>query len=159
MSILEQYKGLAVLTLALSFALPAVPSSIEVAGIPNFHQVNQNVFRDRQPDAVAWPGLAKIGVKTVIDLRRPDEHSTTDEARAVEAAGMKYINVPTKVVVAQKYEQITKVLTVLHSEEHCKRGSDRTGAVIACYRIAHEGCPNQALNEAKSFDTGGPRWA
>jgi protein tyrosine/serine phosphatase len=39
---------------------------------------------------------------------------------------------------------------------HCHRGADRTGAVIACYRIAHDGWSSkQALNEAKSF---GMRW-
>ncbi len=33
---------------------------------------------------------------------------------------------------------------------HCKRGADRTGTVIACYRINHDHWQNQkALTEAK----------
>jgi protein tyrosine/serine phosphatase len=33
-----------------------------------------------------------------------------------------------------------------------KRGADRTGTVIACYRIAHNQWPNQeALDEARTF--------
>jgi protein tyrosine/serine phosphatase len=35
---------------------------------------------------------------------------------------------------------------------HCLRGADRTGTVIACYRIAHDQWPNQkALDEALTF--------
>jgi protein tyrosine/serine phosphatase len=35
---------------------------------------------------------------------------------------------------------------------HCRRGADRTGTVIACYRIAHDGWQNlKALDEARTF--------
>src|SRR5258708_3511779 len=139
MSTLKLQRGLAVLALALS--LPAFSASIETLGIPNFHQVNENVFRSGQPSPEAWPKLAKLGVKTVIDLRRLDEHSTEAEAKAVTAAGMTYVNVPMKGVVAPSESQMTKIFAVLLNTDgpilvHCKRGADRTGAVIACYRIA-----------------------
>ena len=114
MSIQVHHWGFAALALALS--LPATPahvetsgkvqSIVEVPGIPNFHQVNDHVFRGGQPAAEAWPGLAKLGVKTVIDLRREDEHSTAAEARDVAAAGMKYVNLPMKGVVAPAKIQI-----------------------------------------------------
>ena len=146
--------GLCVLALALS--VPAWSANANLTGIPNFHQVNQHVFRGGQPSVEGWQGLANLGVKTVIDLRRTDEHSTADEAKAVEAAHMKYVNVPMKGVVAPTNEQIAQVLAMLDSGDtvfvHCKRGADRTGAVIACYRIAHDRWkPHQALDEAKSF--------
>jgi protein tyrosine phosphatase len=33
---------------------------------------------------------------------------------------------------------------------HCKRGADRTGAIIACYRISHDSWqPKRALSEAR----------
>jgi protein tyrosine/serine phosphatase len=35
---------------------------------------------------------------------------------------------------------------------HCRRGADRTGTAIACYRIAHDHWSNQqALAEAKTL--------
>ena len=164
MSIQLHRWGLAVLALALSLpASPAhvettgkVPSVVAVPGIPNFHQVNDHIFRGGQPAAEAWPSLARLGVKSVIDLRREDEHSTAAEAQAVTAAGMSYYNVPMKGVVEPTNEQIAKILTLLNSQDpvfvHCKRGADRTGTVIACYRIAHDRWEHkQALNEAKSF--------
>jgi uncharacterized protein (TIGR01244 family) len=145
--------------LALSVSIAAGSAAAGTIAIPNFHQVNDHVYRGGQPSADAWPSLAKMGVKTVIDLRREDEHSTAAEAQAVAAAGMKYINVPMKGVVAPDAEQVAKVLAALNSEEpvfvHCKRGADRTGAIIACYRIAHDRwAREQAMKEAKSFGMG-----
>jgi len=164
MRTLKHHKALA--AFALSFSLLVWPAcgrqqsgkgSAESASIPNFHQVNQHVYRGGQPGPEAWQNLAKMGVKTVIDLRREDEHSTAAEAQA--AAGMSYVNVPMKGVVAPTNEQISKVLTLLGSKDpvfvHCKRGADRTGAVIACYRIAHDRWQRErALEEAKSYGMG-----
>jgi tyrosine-protein phosphatase SIW14 len=160
-------KLLAVSALALPCLLAAGSAVAETptaavavaAAVPNFHQVNEHIYRGGQPGPEAWQSLAKMGVKTVIDLRREDEHSTAAEAQAVAAAGMKYLNVPMKGVVAPTNEQIAKVLAVLNSQEpvfvHCKRGADRTGTVIACYRIAHDRWQQgQALQEAKSFGMG-----
>jgi uncharacterized protein (TIGR01244 family) len=166
MRILKHHKALA--AFALSFSILVWPAcgrqqsgkgSTESAGIPNFHQVNQHVYRGGQPGPESWQSLAKMGVKTVIDLRREDEHSTAAEAQAVAAAGMNYVNVPMKGVVAPTNEQIAKVLTLLGSKDpvfvHCKRGADRTGAVIACYRIAHDRWQRErALEEAKSYGMG-----
>jgi tyrosine-protein phosphatase SIW14 len=158
MNILRTQKALGVL--AVSLALPVWSASRDVTNIPNFHQVNDRIFRSGQPSGESWPALAELGVKTVIDLRRPDEHSTAEEAQAVAAAGMKYINVPMKGVVAPPPEEMDKILVLLDSPDkvlvHCHRGADRTGAVIACYRIAHDRWQSQqALEEAKSL---GMRW-
>ena len=152
-----QHKALA--ALALLFAIPARPAIAETAAIPNLYQVNEHIYRGGQPALDAWQRLAKMGIKTVIDLRREDEHSTAAEAQAVAAAGMNYVNVPMKGVVAPTNEQIAKLLALLDSSEpvfvHCKRGVDRTGTVIACYRIAHDRWQRQlALQEAKSFCMG-----
>jgi uncharacterized protein (TIGR01244 family) len=155
--ILQQHKALA--ALALLFASPVWPAIAESAAIPNLHQVNEHIYRGGQPAPDAWQRLAKMGIKTVIDLRREDEHSTVAEAQAVAAAGMNYVNVPMKGVVAPENEQIAKLLGLLDSNEtvfvHCKRGADRTGTVIACYRIAHDHWQRQqALQEAKFFGMG-----
>jgi tyrosine-protein phosphatase SIW14 len=158
MKVLRKHQAIGALALALS--LKAWPASVAVQGVPNFHQVNEHIFRSGQPDDGSWKAIADLGVKTVIDLRRPDEHATASEEKAVASAGMRYVNVPMKGVVAPAPEQMAKVLALLESPDkvlvHCHRGADRTGAVIACYRIAHDRwARKQALEEAKAM---GMRW-
>lgn len=139
-------------------ALPAIGATVNAPGVPNFHQVNDHLYRGGQPGNEGWQNLAKLGVKTVVDLRLEDEHSTTQEASAVRAAGMKYINVPMHGVVSPSDEQVRKALALFDDAAagpvfvHCRRGADRTGTVIGCYRVAHDHWQNaQALKEARSF--------
>jgi protein tyrosine phosphatase (PTP) superfamily phosphohydrolase (DUF442 family) len=119
--------------------------------------VNPHVYRGAQPTNEGFAYLAKIGVKTVIDLREPGERSKSEE-RAVMAAGMKYVNVPMTGLTPPTESEITKILGILEDESagptfvHCMRGADRTGAVIAAYRIDHDGWDNgRALSEAKDL--------
>ncbi len=146
-----------VLTVSL-VSIPVWGGTQDAAGVPNFHQVAPNIYRGGQPTDQGWNSLAKLGVKTVIDLRRENEHSAQDEKKAVTAAGMRYVNVPMNGVVAPSDRSVAKVLSILDSSSsapvfvHCRRGADRTGTVIACYRIKYDHWQNdKALNEAKSY--------
>ena len=143
------------LSLALSSAWSA---SLDAPGVPNFHQVNEHLYRGGQPAAPGWSSLANLGVKLVVDLRPATEHPVKEESRAVETAGMSYVNVPMKSLGAPPADVLIRVLALLESGSngsvfvHCKRGSDRTGTVIACYRIQHDHWENQkALQEARSY--------
>jgi protein tyrosine/serine phosphatase len=127
------------------------------AGVPNFHKVNDKVYRGAQPSDQGFQNLAKLGVKTVVDLRQTDDRSA-QEKRVVEAAGMKYINVPMYGMQKPNPAAVARVLSVFEDKEsgpvfvHCKRGADRTGTVVACYRISHDHWDNgKALGEAKGF--------
>lgn len=127
-------------------------------GVPNFHQVNERIYRGGQPSDEGWPSLAHLGVKTVIDLRLQDEHPTQREAQAVGAAGMRYVNIPMHGIVAPSDDQVARVLELLNADDagsvfvHCRRGADRTGTVIACYRMLHDGWDNEkAFKEAKLY--------
>ena len=123
--------------------------------IKNFYQVDTGVYRGAQPTEDGIKYLAKIGVKTVLDLRAGDERSEAEE-KLVAAAGMKYVNVPMSGRTPPTEAQISRVLAILEAGSgsvfvHCKRGADRTGVVIASYRIDRDGWNNaQALSEAKA---------
>jgi protein-tyrosine phosphatase len=144
--------------LLFALALPALAGS-SPQGIKNFYQVDQNVYRGAQPTEDGFKYLAKIGVKTVIDLRAADQRSDSEESM-VTAAGMKYVNVPMTGLAAPTEAQISRILGILEANHtgdqgavfvHCKRGADRTGVVIASYRIDHDGWDNaHALSEAKA---------
>jgi len=137
----------------LAFALPSRSDTPAVDGIPNFHQVTKHIYRGGQPDPDSWAQLAKLGVKAVVDLRRPGEHSTAEESTAVHAAGMRYVNFPMNGFATPTHEQMATVLPLLdgpdHVFVHCKQGRDRTGSVIAAYRISRQSWENtKALAEA-----------
>jgi tyrosine-protein phosphatase SIW14 len=133
----------------------------QVAGVGNFHVVNDHIYRGAQPTAAGFQGLAKAGVKTIIDLRETDARSAV-EKKAVEAAGMRYINIPMRGMSAPSTADVEKIMALFNDASsgpvfvHCRRGADRTGTVVACYRIAHDGWDNaKALREAR---TDGMRW-
>jgi protein tyrosine/serine phosphatase len=69
---------------------------------------------------------------------------------------MRNINVPMYGWTEPDNQQILRIVATLESGErvfvHCRAGKDRTGAVIACYRIVHNHWTrNSALSEAASL--------
>ncbi len=144
-------------TAVLAFVLPLFAAS--VPGINNFDRVDAHVYRGAQPSDAGFRYLAKLGVKTVIDLREAGPRAQ-DEERAVAHAGMKYVNVPMTGLAPPTILEITKILAILEDPAgatfvHCKSGADRTGAVIAAYHIDHDGWDNtRALKDAKAHHMG-----
>jgi len=126
-----------------------------MSGVPRYAVVNDHVSRGGQPSGQGLRNLAASGVRTVVDLQEKGERSK-DEKHLVEALGMKYINVPMKGMKTPEEKQISRVLKALQDDKggpvfiHCKRGADRTGLAIACYRMEHDGWSNrEALQEAR----------
>jgi tyrosine-protein phosphatase SIW14 len=135
------------------FSTPALAQP-SLEGVKNFYQVDQHVYRGGQPDKAGFERLAKLGVKTVINLRE-DSRKSRQEEKLVTAAGMVYINVPMTGLTPPSDTEIKHILGLLEDQTagpvfiHCKRGADRTGAVIGAYRVDHDGWSNtEALKEA-----------
>ena len=152
---MKAVKMIAVMTFALPFAALASNSP---AGVGNFEKVNDQVYRGAQPTSEGFQNLARLGIHTVIDLQESDSARAANEAKAVNAAGMEYIGIPMEGMHTPSNESIAKALSVLENTTsgpvfvHCHRGADRTGGVIACYRIEHDHWANdKALSEARSM--------
>jgi tyrosine-protein phosphatase SIW14 len=152
-------KTFPVLAFILAFAvrpgLTAEPPA--AADVRNFGQVNDRLYRGAAPSAVAMQELGSMGVKLVIDLRESGSASTEEKAQA-EKLGMRYVNIPLRPTSAPTQDEISHVLTLFSQNEtsrifvHCRRGKDRTGTVIACYRIQHDGwASKKAQAEANSY--------
>jgi tyrosine-protein phosphatase SIW14 len=144
--------------LLLAIAMPvAALAASQPDGVPNFQKVDDHVYRGAQPTSEGFKNLATLGIKTIVDLREPGDRSRAEE-KIVRAAGMQYVSVPMYGMETPSNEKVVKVLALLEDTGtapvfvHCKRGADRTGAVIACYRMEHDRWKNdQALTEAKSL--------
>jgi len=129
-------------------------------GIDNFDQVDAHVYRGAQPSNAGFQYLAKLGVKTVIDLQEAGGRAM-NEQQVVTSSGMKYINVPMTGLTPPTNEETDRILSILEDAGqgpvfvHCHRGADRTGAVIAAYRIDfHKWDNGRALAEAKAHKMG-----
>lgn len=143
-------------TVFFSIGLAAAAAAPKGQDLPNFQQVNERVYRGGQPTAEGFKVLSKLGVKTVIDLQ--GDSPIKDEEFLVKAAGMRYINIPMRGMETPTNEHIIQALALMNDANagpvfvHCHRGADRTGAVIACYRITHDGWDNsKALKEARFY--------
>src|SRR5215470_14531148 len=82
------------LTLSLSasfFAQNASLSSISRIHIDNFGRISETYYRGAQPNERGFTDLAKLGVKTVIDLTA---NGREDEQTMVEHAGMNFYRIP-----------------------------------------------------------------
>ena len=137
--------------------LPGFGASPAIPGIDRFYGVDQNVYRGAQPTDEGFRSLGKLGVKLVLDLREHDARSLSEE-RVVTAAGMRYVNVPMTGYTPPTPAETDRILKLVEDPAsgpvfvHCKRGADRTGAVIASYRIDHDHWDNaRALREAKDM--------
>jgi protein tyrosine/serine phosphatase len=136
-------------------AVSLLAANTAPAGLRRFLQINDHLYRGAQPTSTGLQSLVRLGVHAVIDLRGGGERSIAEE-KAVEALGMKYYSVPLRPLAAPTDAQISTVLALIEDSEnwpvfiHCERGRDRTGTVVACYRIRHDRWPNErALAEAR----------
>jgi tyrosine-protein phosphatase SIW14 len=115
----------------------------ERRGVPNFGRVTENLYRGGQPTADGFNALHAMGVGIVVDLReKPAEMAT--EKRRVESLGMKSIDIPWSANQEPSSAKIVEFLDLVRANPdtkiyvHCRRGADRTGVMIAAYRIAVE---------------------
>lgn len=125
--------------------------------LPNFHRVSERLYRGAQPRKGGITRLAALGVNTIINLRDDDERAVAEE-REAQSAGLRYYNVPFKRLGRPTDSQIERVLSLIEAPEngvvfvHCGRGANRTGTVVAIYRISHDGWTSrEAQREAKRY--------
>lgn len=143
--------------LALASAtIPSPRKETFPVSIENFGKVNDNFYRGAQPRKEEFAQLKRLGIKTVIDLRKDSEREEPDSVRS---AGMQYFNIPLKASRPATEEQTSLFLSLVNEPAnwpvyvHCKGGRHRTGALTAVYRITHDGwTADQAYQEMKEYD-------
>lgn len=130
--------------------------------LPNFRKVSDGLNLGAQPQSGGVKKLAELGIKTILNLRGPDE-LIPGEQKETETAGLRYFNIPMPGLSAPTNEQVARVMAIVNDPDnqpvfvHCKRGADRTGTIGAIYRISHDGwTADRAIAEAR---LNGMSWA
>ena len=148
-------------TLKLSVALllfSATAAAQDVSGyaeLPRFQQVSERLFRGGQPREGGVSKLRELGIDTVINLRGASDR-TRAEGAEVRASGLNYFNVSLPNWGRPQDSRVARILEVIAAPEngrvfiHCKDGVDRTGMIVAIYRMTTDGWSSaQALAEAE----------
>lgn len=122
----------------------------------NFRQVNTNLYRSGLISKESIPYLKELGIKTVVTfdnrLARVEE-----EQKFLEQTGIRFISIPWSGWDKPDDRTIRRIQDLMNDPAnqpvlvHCKHGQERTGVVVATWRIAHEGWNfERAFNEMKA---------
>ena len=119
------------------------------ATLQNLYKVDDDTYRSEQPTRRGFEEIRDKGIKTIIDLRFG--HS---DAALIEGLDLVLIHVG---MTAWDFSEddIVRALKAIESAPkpvlvHCQYGSDRTGVVMAMYRIVYLNWPKEeALAEMK----------
>lgn len=142
------------LFIVIGFLLLSCHQSKEISEVNNFHKVNEELYRCGQPSKKDMQLIEQHGIKTVLNLR----HKRSDK-NELKGTGLiqKEVNINTWKISEE--DLITALKIIDKSEKpivvHCLHGADRTGAVIAAYRIVYDNWNKEkAIAELKETQYG-----
>jgi len=120
---------------------------VSVTGLSNLHQIDSDLYRSEQPNVQGMVSIESLGIKTVLNLR----NARNDNREGKESRlSLKHIPINTWTM---SYEDVVDALKAINQSEkpvliHCLHGSDRTGCVVAAYRMANQGwSKEEAIDE------------
>jgi protein tyrosine/serine phosphatase len=124
-------------------------SAVELAGVTNLHAVAPNIFRSAQPTAAGFRALAQQhGIKTVVSMRA--NHA---DHWLVRGTDIKVVPFPTNTWHIRRASVVGALRTLRTASPaapvllHCQHGADRTGLIMALYRVLYQGWTKQAALE------------
>jgi tyrosine-protein phosphatase SIW14 len=137
-----------------SSAARAYARRLSLPGVPNAGEVTSSLYRGAQPTSDGYRELQQMGVELVIDLRLTGRDK---ERQQVIASGMQYVSIPWHCYFPRD-KVVARFLALLRENKgkkvfvHCRYGDDRTGMMVAAYRMADEGwTPEEARKEMEVF--------
>jgi tyrosine-protein phosphatase SIW14 len=135
---------------------PPADTPAEVIGkqlIPDFAGITSALYRGGQPRKHGFEALAKMGIQIVVDLRGDRDGERTE----VTSLGMQYLSMHWQCSFP-KDRIFADFLTLIQKNPgkkifvHCRVGDDRTGMMVAAYRMAEEGwTAKQAMEEMTKY--------
>ena len=127
---------------------------LTIVGLPNFAEVSPRLYRGGQPTLPGFEKLKKMGIDIVVDLRLSGKE---EERKIVNKEGMQFVALPWHCTLPRD-EIFARFLLLLRENPkkkvfvHCRYGDDRTGMMVAAYRMAFEGWTRQeARQEMNKF--------
>lgn len=125
--------------------------------IPNFGEVDKHVYRGGFPGAEGLQALKDSGIRTVVSFLH-DPELIAEESEICRDLGLKFVSIPlTGLDVPTEGDVQAFLLQTKRAQDeplfvHCRRGADRTGAMVGIYRIENFGWnANRAYKEMRRY--------
>lgn len=119
---------------------------VHVEGLPNLHRVSGKLYRSAQPTAEGMQAAERLGIRTVVSLR-----SKQRDARLAEGTDLLLRHVPMRAWDPHMPGAVAALSAIAVSPGpvlvHCWHGADRTGMVVALYRMVEQGWTREAAIE------------
>ena len=121
---------------------PAWAVPVYAEGLPNLHRVTAHLYRSAQPTAQGLRSAEALGIRTVLNLRA--FHSDDELA---EGTRLTLARLEINTWAMDEQEILTGLRIILRAKPpvlvHCQHGADRTGALLAAYRMVVQGWPRE----------------
>jgi tyrosine-protein phosphatase SIW14 len=131
-----------------------IARKLAVPGVPNLGEVSPTLYRGAQPTQEGFQKLAEMGISIVVDLR---ERGREVERRRVTKLRMRFVAIPWNCFHPEDTD-MARFLRLLRDNRgkkvfvHCQTGDDRTGMMIAAYRMVEEGwTAEEAMKEMEAY--------
>lgn len=123
-----------------------------LAGLPNFYRVAANLYRSAQPDAAGFRHLESLGLRAVLSLRQTVNDTplaaSTDLTLTRVPMKSRYVGEKNGAKVVQAMRDVRAGMALGPVLVHCHHGADRTGLIVALWRVLYDGWTRQqAIDE------------
>ncbi len=131
---------------------PVLTPRNDLAGLSNFAQVSPGLYRGAQPTSGGFATLKSMGIKTIVNLRA--DH---DDTKLLAGTGLRYVHIPCRAWYPQEADVVAFLKLMQNAENlpvfvHCEHGADRTGMMVAAYRMVEQGwTAKEAMVELPRF--------
>ena len=111
--------------------------------VGNLYLIEDGFYRGSQPTALGFQELQELGVRTVLNLA-----GGGGDAVYTPGGNLKLVHIP-MTAFELRDDRVLEALRVMVDPAnrplmiHCKQGADRTGALVALYRILVQGWTKQ----------------
>jgi len=122
------------------------PPRITEKDIPNFHQVDADLFRGGHPHCTGYAKLAALGIRTIVDLQGGADRAVRGCERRLGRTTLNFHIIPFEIMFTQTAltgvsdKRLRWLFAMMRRAPKpifvtCKLGDDRTGVIVALYRM------------------------
>lgn len=129
---------------------PVIAEKVKLKGFNNLYKISDSIYRSEQPGKEEMKELEKFGIRTILNLR--NYHNDKLEANGTTMT-LERIRMNASEI---SQEQIFQAMKIIKNSPkpiliHCFHGSDRTGCMVASYRIIFQNWSKEAaIDELKN---------